>query len=140
TDFAMSRPIVVIVCMTWLLRIVGALGTHVPVEEPSTASQADILRCGRSVRNFSADNGYPLLPQVNSVRHAFEFRDRVQVVGAGLLRTNKYLPTWHQFISLAKRSNAHVVGFWLIAGRSEEHTSELQSPYDLVCRLLLEKK
>src|SRR5271168_170917 len=23
--------------------------------------------------------------------------------------------------------------------RSEEHTSELQSPYDLVCRLLLEK-
>src|SRR5207248_7918491 len=27
-------------------------------------------------------------------------------------------------------------GLW----RSEEHTSELQSPYDLVCRLLLEKK
>src|SRR5438094_4765588 len=26
------------------------------------------------------------------------------------------------------------------AARSEEHTSELQSPYDLVCRLLLEKK
>src|SRR5437867_10757253 len=32
---------------------------------------------------------------------------------------------------------------WLPLGlpaRSEEHTSELQSPYDLVCRLLLEKK
>src|SRR5437867_10651673 len=31
---------------------------------------------------------------------------------------------------------------WRAAGgsRSEEHTSELQSPYDLVCRLLLEKK
>src|SRR5207248_5273464 len=26
------------------------------------------------------------------------------------------------------------------SARSEEHTSELQSPYDLVCRLLLEKK
>src|SRR5437773_4262130 len=26
------------------------------------------------------------------------------------------------------------------AGRSEEHTSELQSHHDLVCRLLLEKK
>src|SRR6266516_2697511 len=24
-------------------------------------------------------------------------------------------------------------------GRSEEHTSELQSPYELVCRILLEK-
>src|SRR5207248_7574067 len=33
----------------------------------------------------------------------------------------------------AKRSRAN-------DERSEEHTSELQSPYDLVCRLLLEKK
>src|SRR5256885_11985260 len=29
---------------------------------------------------------------------------------------------------------------WTIAARSEEHTSELQSPCNLVCRLLLEKK
>src|SRR5256885_6031789 len=28
----------------------------------------------------------------------------------------------------------------VLAGRSEEHTSELQSPCNLVCRLLLEKK
>src|SRR5256885_11990498 len=28
----------------------------------------------------------------------------------------------------------------IFAGRSEEHTSELQSPCNLVCRLLLEKK
>src|SRR5256885_9993213 len=28
----------------------------------------------------------------------------------------------------------------LVCGRSEEHTSELQSPCNLVCRLLLEKK
>src|SRR5437868_11982957 len=36
-------------------------------------------------------------------------------------------------------------GFWPLVGnwrnsRSEEHTSELQSRFDLVCRLLLEKK
>src|SRR5207248_6915787 len=32
-------------------------------------------------------------------------------------------------------------GVGIVLGvRSEEHTSELQSPYDLVCRLLLEKK
>src|SRR5437879_10495641 len=31
-------------------------------------------------------------------------------------------------------------GFPLTAARSEEHTSELQSPMYLVCRLLLEKK
>src|SRR5437773_6941355 len=29
---------------------------------------------------------------------------------------------------------------WLQIARSEEHTSELQSHHDLVCRLLLEKK
>src|SRR5258708_27476539 len=29
---------------------------------------------------------------------------------------------------------------WSQGGRSEEHTSELQSPDHLVCRLLLEKK
>src|SRR5690348_17971783 len=37
----------------------------------------------------------------------------------------------------------HVQGVWTIGakpGRSEEHTSELQSPVHLVCRLLLEKK
>src|SRR5699024_11888408 len=28
----------------------------------------------------------------------------------------------------------------MVVGRSEEHTSELQSRFDLVCRLLLEKK
>src|SRR5260370_14979003 len=30
--------------------------------------------------------------------------------------------------------------FWAPVGRSEEHTSELQSHLNLVCRLLLEKK
>src|SRR5206468_12078626 len=33
-----------------------------------------------------------------------------------------------------------VFGHQLVGGRSEEHTSELQSRSDLVCRLLLEKK
>src|SRR5437867_12388030 len=35
---------------------------------------------------------------------------------------------------------AYGLGFHEYLVRSEEHTSELQSPYDLVCRLLLEKK
>src|SRR5262249_56432729 len=51
------------------------------------------------------------------MRHAVEFRDRVEIVYPRLLRANKYLPAWHQFISLAKRSKPHVVGFWLIARR-----------------------
>src|SRR6266487_5154050 len=33
-----------------------------------------------------------------------------------------------------------VLAIWFAIRRSEEHTSELQSPVHLVCRLLLEKK
>src|SRR5437016_10643233 len=40
-------------------------------------------------------------------------------------------------ISLSRDFGYHAV---LLAGRSEEHTSELQSLTNLVCRLLLEKK
>src|SRR6266705_6939072 len=46
-------------------------------------------------------------------------------------------------ISSASRATPTCSSVWPAAGttpRSEEHTSELQSPYDLVCRLLLEKK
>src|SRR5207248_8795894 len=47
--------------------------------------------------------------------------------------------------TVAEDSGAKTVTPWATAistgpARSEEHTSELQSPYDLVCRLLLEKK
>src|SRR2546426_3866634 len=34
----------------------------------------------------------------------------------------------------------HQAWRWIVRARSEEHTSELQSPCNLVCRLLLEKK
>src|SRR2546426_4396448 len=38
------------------------------------------------------------------------------------------------------RRNAYGGDVSSMIGRSEEHTSELQSPCNLVCRLLLEKK
>src|SRR5438876_4013819 len=40
-------------------------------------------------------------------------------------------------LALAAAYGCHVTAF---TSRSEEHTSELQSPVHLVCRLLLEKK
>src|SRR5437867_9208879 len=40
----------------------------------------------------------------------------------------------------AERRGGNRGGPQRLPDRSEEHTSELQSPYDLVCRLLLEKK
>src|SRR5437773_8783985 len=44
----------------------------------------------------------------------------------------------HQHLGRIEREMVRAVG--LRRPRSEEHTSELQSHHDLVCRLLLEKK
>src|SRR5699024_7159597 len=50
----------------------------------------------------------------------------------------------NQYLSFFQYYRHLMLGNWSSAGfsflRSEEHTSELQSRFDLVCRLLLEKK
>src|SRR5438552_12056425 len=49
--------------------------------------------------------------------------------------------SWLHFVpNIAAHANSHWSGYVLLLVRSEEHTSELQSPDHLVCRLLLEKK
>src|SRR5207248_7726430 len=59
-------------------------------------------------------------------RHPFLVTREPKAVGIIVISTDR---------GLAGALNANV-----FKQRSEEHTSELQSPYDLVCRLLLEKK
>src|ERR1022692_4436550 len=51
-----------------------------------------------------------------------------------LFRSNRWPIDWKRII--ASQWHGHLRG----SSRSEEHTSELQSPCNLVCRLLLEKK
>src|SRR5256885_5187410 len=50
------------------------------------------------------------------------------------LRMNPLTPDHHFYIDQGTNARVRLVL------RSEEHTSELQSPCNLVCRLLLEKK
>src|SRR2546426_8493891 len=57
---------------------------------------------------------------------------RVGKPGAHLLRRGAWYP-------VVRVSSSHIVVLD-VNRRSEEHTSELQSPCNLVCRLLLEKK
>src|SRR2546426_5025599 len=48
---------------------------------------------------------------------------------------------FEQLAALGWRQDALAADLGIgLGGRSEEHTSELQSPCNLVCRLLLEKK
>src|SRR5207248_9363881 len=63
-------------------------------------------------------------------QHRFDRGASRLPVHGGVLRREAWCPWSHA--SGCARSGCQ--------RRSEEHTSELQSPYDLVCRLLLEKK
>src|ERR1017187_3950027 len=45
----------------------------------------------------------------------------------------------HALLGAQRADVGSIRAIWAVQ-RSEEHTSELQSPMDLVCRLLLEKK
>src|SRR5438046_8607428 len=67
------------------------------------------------------------------------FRSHVLVVGTTTDPPVTYLDYAVSVTVGASTANVAVVGF-ITDGRSEEHTSELQSLTNLVCRLLLEKK
>src|SRR2546421_2094134 len=70
--------------------------------------------------------------------YTLSLHDALPIFEWVLLQRAYKVPQMHQSYShlLARHKRAHVV----VKARSEEHTSELQSRSDLVCRLLLEKK
>src|SRR5207248_5155866 len=88
-----------------------------------------------------ANNGAPLDPRAVTTLNGAADRSRLRVSfspsgRAELLPDEPNVPGALSRI-LAVTYTAMADESW---DRSEEHTSELQSPYDLVCRLLLEKK
>src|SRR5437588_8639154 len=65
--------------------------------------------------------------------------DALPICAPGVGKSALLAPVVEGYIN----AGCHVIATasaWRIANRSEEHTSELQSHSDLVCRLLLEKK
>src|SRR5207249_9482304 len=63
----------------------------------------------------------------------------VKSVTSGYAGGTKETPTYQQ-VCTGDTGHAEVIQVEFDPKRSEEHTSELQSRFDLVCRLLLEKK
>src|SRR5947207_12468429 len=101
-------------------------------ETTSTASQKG--RLDRAVRDLN-----------RTMKRALKDRRRLFFIGVfnialtGLAAVVGYVVAGSQVFLTALGLGAIKDGS-LWAGRSEEHTSELQSHSDLVCRLLLEKK
>src|SRR5437867_5293942 len=91
---------------------------------PALALGKSAMRCSVCAAEFSVITG----PQrLDTSANSDAFRNSEVVV---VLKVEPKLCRQAEILSQAYRG----------VGRSEEHTSELQSPYDLVCRLLLEKK
>src|SRR5699024_11477361 len=107
---------------TPLLR--ASLATHASAPCSSTLSLHDALPIYAAVVSLSLAALYQ--PVWTSAIHAP--KDFGLALGALIALMYLKLPPW-----------LVVVGGGAV-GRSEEHTSELQSRFDLVCRLLLEKK
>src|SRR5256885_9535940 len=82
-----------------------------------------------------------LFPYTTLFRSAQTLRRRIRVIQRRLKTSCSPLltPAADQVCSCAAASASHP-DLPSAGKRSEEHTSELQSPCNLVCRLLLEKK
>src|SRR5258708_14038312 len=98
-----------------------------------TAAQTPPLTLGQAVD--TAVQTYP------AVRSSLE---QVSAAAAGInLARTAYLPRADALGQVNRATHNNVFGMVLpqsVLPRSEEHTSELQSPDHLLCRLLLEKK
>src|SRR5437763_5341509 len=74
------------------------------------------------------------------------FRSETEDTTITSLRVSKFVVADNRSLSISSLISASFsmyvseVGIYASGWRSEEHTSELQSPMYLVCRLLLEKK
>src|SRR5256886_8105636 len=100
------------------------------------------LRLGvaeKSIRNWEAGSNYPT---EHHLRKLIELYLDKNVFGYGQERDEARL-LWNQLHERVPQRIGIFDEQWFVAlfqERSEEHTSELQSQSNLVCRLLLEKK
>src|SRR2546426_7898810 len=72
--------------------------------------------------------------------HVVTVFTRVPDIGKRLVQIGRHIAGPRQSVSDKWAPSSVQSLFRPPCGRSEEHTSELQSPCNLVCRLLLEKK
>src|SRR6266705_6505450 len=84
-------------------------------------------------------NGRGWVPITRAISATPSSRRRLQMSDTATISKFSSLPSWPYAGRCACRNRSEKPTM-PTRTRSEEHTSELQSPYDLVCRLLLEKK
>src|SRR5699024_12223244 len=105
--------------------------------------EQELLR--KMIQKFAEKEIAPRYEEIEKEGYQQDLTDKMADVGiVGIAVPEAYGGAGYDFVTqtmviaeLAKVNPG--VAFTLEAHRSEEHTSELQSRFDLVCRLLLEK-
>src|SRR2546426_4198676 len=95
---------------------------------PCAADSQECLVSGLAVGRFT-DRNFPPSQSIHALLGGNRAAVHCVAAGAG----TEYLASKRRDQALSSQPGSSV-------SRSEEHTSELQSPCNLVCRLLLEKK
>src|SRR5258708_19949367 len=86
---------------------------------------------------------FPYTTLFRSRKNAFGAVGRVSTsyyVQDGVVPRTQIAPTLRHIAKVGAKHGVRISNIFHAGDRSEEHTSELQSPDHLVCRLLLEKK
>src|SRR5690606_39616607 len=102
------------------------------------------------INTLSLHDALPILDAFNILSLTFtnkaakEMKERISKIVGSSEAKNLWMGTFHSVFARILRAEADKLGypsnFTIYDSRSEEHTSELQSRENLVCRLLLEKK
>src|SRR5688572_10619940 len=136
SDFFIKRPIFAGVLST-LIFLVGAIALfRLPISEyPEVVPPTVVVRAsfpGANPKTISETVAAPLEQAINGVEKSIYMFSQATSDGVMTLTITFAIGT--------DLDNAQVQVQNRVSQRSEEHTSELQSQSNLVCRLLLEKK
>src|SRR5256884_3725538 len=94
----------------------------------SSSAASGIMFLSVRAEKSSPQKNFPRLQTASPALSVWKLFSRICFIAAALL--------WKQCVAALGLSES----LRYVSGRSEEHTSELQSRLHLVCRLLLEKK
>src|SRR5207249_10197872 len=109
--------------LEWIARQDGAFGLFIG---------------GRWTKGTS-DAGFDVINPATTARLARVTQAGQADVDAAVAAARQAFPSWSALSGHARARHLYALAR-AVQKRSEEHTSELQSRFDLVCRLLLEKK
>src|SRR5438309_362749 len=110
-------------------------GTTAPFQIPRFGTIS--ARCGHSLRKFLSSR--LTLPVVAASTAAIAWNGHLAAIPFSLVAPLLVYHTKSRKHAYASMFSYYAAASWPLIPRSEEHTSELQSQFHLVCRLLLEK-